>query len=74
MQESLELPGSKVLMKSGKNLPETKRILKEMGLYERASMVKDCGMDSEEICWGLDEDTERNSYFTTIVIPENGKE
>lgn len=74
MQESLKLPGSKVLMKSGKSLPEAKRILKEMGLYDRASMVKDCGMDSEEICWGLDEDTERNSYFTTIVIPENGKE
>jgi len=72
--ESLKLPGSKVLMKSGKSLPGTKRLLKELGLYERSSMVKDCGMESQEICWRLDEDTERNSYFTTIVIPDNGKE
>ncbi len=72
-RESLGLAGSKVLMKSGRHLPETKQLLKEMGLYERASMVKDCGMETQELCWGLDEDTERNSYFTTILIPEDGE-
>ncbi len=69
LEESLRLPGSKVLMKSGRNLPEAKRLLKEMGLYDCASMVKDCGMDTEELCWSLDEDTERSSYFTTVLIP-----
>ena len=71
--ESLRLPGSKVLMKSGSHLPQTKRLLRELGLYERSSMVKDCGMETQELCWGLDEDTERNSYFTTILIPEDGE-
>ena len=56
-------------MKSGKHLPEIKQALREEGLYEKASMVKDCGMETQEICWGLDEDTERNSYFTTILVP-----
>ena len=69
LEESLRLPGSKVLMKSGKHLPEIKQALREEGLYEKASMVKDCGMETQEICWGLDEDTERNSYFTTILVP-----
>lgn len=69
LEESLRLPGSKVLMKNGKNLPQVKQLLKEMELYDRASMVKDCGMETQEICWGLDEDTERNSYFTTILVP-----
>lgn len=69
LKESLELPGSKVLMKSGKYLPEAKRMLREAGLYETAAMVKDCGMDTEEICWSLDEDTQRASYFTTILVP-----
>lgn len=73
-EESLRLPGSKVLMKSGKNLPETKRLLKDMGLYRQASMVKDCGMETQELCWSLDEDTERNSYFTTILVSDNTKE
>lgn len=74
LEESLRLPGSKVLMKSGKNLPEMKKVLKEMKLYDRASMVKDCGMETQEICWNLDEDTERNSYFTTVLVPGAGKE
>lgn len=73
-EESLRLPGSKVLMKSGKNLPETKRLLKDMGLYRQASMVKDCGMETQELCWSLDEDTERNSYFTTILVSDHTKE
>ncbi len=70
MEESLRLPGSRVLMKSGRHLAETKRTLKEMGLYDQAAMVKDCGMETEEICWNLDEDTERDSYFTTIFVSE----
>jgi len=73
LAESLSLPGSKVLMKSGKSLPETKRILQKTGLYARSSMVKDCGMDTQEICSGLDEDTERNSYFTTVLVPGDGE-
>ena len=73
-KEGLGLPGSKVVMKSGKHLPETKRLLQEAGLYERAAMVKDCGMDTEEICWSLDEDTERASYFTTILVPADDSE
>lgn len=74
LEDGLRLPGSKVLMKSGKHLPETKRILKEMGLYDQAAMVKDCGMETQELCWNLDEDTERNSYFTTILLSENTKD
>lgn len=70
LEESLQLPGSKVVMKSGKKLPETKQLLRKLELYEGASMVKDCGMETQEICWGLDEDTERSSYFTTILIPD----
>ncbi len=70
LKERLTLPGSKVLMKAGRSLPETKRVLKETGMYECASMVKDCGMETQEICWGLDEDTERGSYFTTILVPD----
>lgn len=69
LMEALRLPGSKVLMKSGKKLPEIKKLLKELALYDSTHLVRDCGLATQEVCQNLDEDTDRDSYFTTLFVP-----
>ena len=68
LMEALRLPGSKVLMKSGKKLPEIKKLLKELALYDSTHLVRDCGLATQEVCQNLDEDTDRDSYFTTLFV------
>ena len=68
LAESLALPGSKILMKTGKSMPAVKQALKEAGLYEKASLVQNCGLPDEKACPTLDEADEDPSYFTTILV------
>ncbi len=68
LAQSLALPGGKVLMKTGKALPEVRRALRKQGLYERASLVQNCGLPDQKICRSLDEAEDGAGYFTTIVV------
>lgn len=68
MAGALELPGTKVIMKAGRSLPRLRAELREAGAYERASMVQDCGMDSEVVAKSLDDAPEQGGYFTTLVV------
>ena len=70
LDQALDLPGSKVLMKSGKALPEVKEALRGKGLYEKASMVRNCGLPGERICRSLDEDEGNARYFSVIIVKE----
>ncbi len=67
-EETLNMRGSKVLMKAGKGLGEVKRELKKAGLYEKASLISDCGLESERVCRSLDEADDDMGYFATIVV------
>lgn len=69
LEEHLALDGPKVLMKTGKALPQVRQLLKEKGLYEKASLVQDCGLPSQRVCPSLD-DADEAGYFTTIVVKE----
>ena len=44
IEEKLKLPGTKVLMKTGKKMAKVKAVLKEEG--QQAKMVMNCGMDA----------------------------
>ncbi|WP_458861649.1 precorrin-2 C(20)-methyltransferase [Acidaminobacterium chupaoyuni] len=70
LEESLDLPGTKVLMKTGKAMPLVRRALKERGLYEKASLVQNCGLPEQHICRSLDEADDSIGYFTTIVVKD----
>lgn len=67
LPSALALPGGKVLMKSGRALPEVKRLLREQGLAERSALVSDCGLPTQRVYMDIDETTDE-SYFTTILI------
>ncbi len=66
--DAMGLPGTKVIMKAGKSLPRLREELREAGVYEKASMVQDCGMESEVVAVSLDDAPEKGGYFTTLVV------
>ncbi len=64
--EGLKLPGTKVIMKMGKNIGQVKAWLKEAGL--EAAMVENCGMDGERVCLSVDELDETAGYYSLLVV------
>ena len=67
LDSALALPGTKVLMKSGRAIRETVDALERHGLAARAGMVADCGLETEQIYTDLRQLPEEISYFATIV-------
>ena len=61
IEEKLKLPGTKVLMKTGKKMAQVKAVLKEEG--QQAKMVMNCGMDGEKIYKCTEEIPEDAGYF-----------
>ena len=67
LNNALALPGTKVIMKSGKAIHETVDALERHGLAARAGMVADCGLETEQVYTDLRQLPEEISYFATIV-------
>lgn len=68
--ESMELPGTKILMKAGTKLKEIKEIAKENNY--QISIIENCGMKDEKIMRGIDEIPDSSGYYTTAIV-KNGK-
>lgn len=66
IEESLGLPGTKVLMKAGKKMPYVKQVIKEKGL--EAEMVENCGMNNECIYRNVEEIPDQAGYYSLMVI------
>lgn len=70
LAEQLDLPGTKVLMKSGRQLPQAVETLGQKGLLEKAAMVRDCGLPTEEVCRDLTQLRPDTGYFATVIVKE----
>lgn len=70
IDEVLDLPGTKVLMKPCGRLGELVEVLERRGELSHASLVADCGLPSEHACRDLAsfDPAEHPSYFTTLVV------
>ena len=70
IDEVLDLPGTKVLMKPCGKLGELIETLERRGELPHASLVADCGLPSEHVCRDLAsfDPAEHPSYFTTLVV------
>ena len=68
LDEVLDQPGTKVLMKSGRQLDEVVRTIREQGLLDRASLVSNCGLEHEFVCTDLSRLEGQPGYFTTIIV------
>lgn len=68
IEEALELPGNKILMKAASKLNKVKDVLVAKGAD--CDMVENCGMDNEKIHLGLDNMPDEGSYFTVVFVKE----
>lgn len=66
LENALDTPGGKVLMKSTKALPALRIALTDRGLEEKTMIVSDCGLPSQSI--HKIDDTDIQSYFSTVII------
>ena len=66
---ALDLPGSKILMKSGKNMAAVLEELEQRGLLSQAGMVQNCGLPGEQVFHSLEDKPLAEGYFTTLIIP-----
>lgn len=71
-EEILDAPGAKVLMKTGRQLPQTLDVLRERGLLANSAMVCNCGLPDEAVYTDLStfDPAEAAGYFTTILVKE----
>jgi len=69
LEEALDLPGTKVLMKAGRRLPEVISALEARGLLGKAALVENCGLPGERVCTDLAREADFG-YFTTVVVKE----
>lgn len=67
-EAALALPGTKVLMKSGRQFPEAVRALERAGLAERALLVQNCGLPNEAVFQDASQFPEDPGYFATIIV------
>ncbi len=72
IEEGLKLPGTKVIMKMGKNMAKTKARIKEASLDAR--MVENCGMETEKVYQHVDEISEDAGYFSLLIVKEQKNE
>lgn len=78
LSDDLKLPGTKVIMKSGRDIGKIKAILREherrckaAGKTMLVCAVSDCGMDSEKSYRGIDELPDDGTYMMTIIVKES---
>ena len=69
----LDWPGTKILMKSARRLPQVLKTLEEKGLLDRSALVANCGLPGELALPRLSAGAEAAldaGYFVTIVVKE----
>lgn len=72
LDQALSLPGTKVLMKSGKSIVEVKKRIDENTMTAMA--VERCGMEGEKRHVTLDTLRDNASYFSVVVVKEKQTE
>ena len=71
-ERSLTFPGTKVLMKAGRQMEKVKELLKGADLT--VSMVENCCMEGERVCRSLEEIGETQGYHAPILAKEAARE
>lgn len=72
IEEGIKLPGTKVIMKMGKNIGHVKDLIREAGMEAR--MVENCGMEQEKIYHSVDEIDGQAGYYSLLIVKERRDE
>ena len=68
VEQALELPGTKILMKAGSKMPAVKKMLQDRGID--GVMVENCGMAEERIYRSIEEIPDQVGYYCLTVLKE----
>ena len=71
--EALDLPGTKVLMKSGRQMPAVLEALKTKGTLGNSMLVQNCGLPGEAVYPDLSKAVpgeDSMGYFATVLVKE----
>ena len=68
MDEILRLPGTKVLMKTGKKMKEIRESILRSG--QSAVMIENCGMPEEKIYQCAEDIPESSGYYSLIIVKD----
>lgn len=66
VEEMQKYPGSKVLMKSGRNLRAVKKVLEQTA--QNVMMVENCGMEQEKVYYKAEDIPDEGSYYSLIIV------
>ena len=69
----LNVPGNKVIMKSGSEIIALRDELRERNMLSNAAMVECCGLSGEKVYKNLEEINPDSSYFSIILVKEKGE-
>lgn len=69
IDQALNLPGTKVFMKSGKEIESVKEKIKNTDCS--AVMIENCGMENERIYTDINDVKKDASYYSLIIVKEN---
>lgn len=68
VEEALDRPGTKVIMKSASALSQVKQLLIDKGLEDASSMVADCSLPNQRVFRDIRESSDNEGYFVTILV------
>ena len=68
IEDALELPGTKVLMKAASKMPVVKQTILDKKLF--GAMIENCGMENENIYHSVEDIPDQASYYSVVVIKE----
>ena len=71
IEEGLKLPGTKIIMKMGKNIGRARELIQASGM--EAMMVENCTMAGEKIYRGADKIDEQAGYYSLLIVKEHGR-
>ena len=66
MEQVLKLPGTKVLMKTGRKMAQVRESIQKSG--QQAVMIENCGMPGERIFEGAENIPEKSGYYSLIIV------
>lgn len=70
IENGLEVPGTKVIMKSGKSIGDVKNVLVENSNRFSTMMIENCGMKDEKIYESAEEIDENAGYFSLLIVKD----
>lgn len=72
MEDCLSVDANLVFMKAGREIGALRATLADRGLLEGASMVENCGMETERVCPRFADAPEDSGYFSLVVVKRHG--